>query len=185
MIQKMFDEGMTNGQAGKLAQVLMDSIGPRLTGSPRQNAANWAVKPYASWGIPAEKRAVRHLELVAARAHPRRHDCPRVRSLEGTMPRLGPGTGGKDVIGDVILFPETKSPDEFAAWAKAKAKGKFVLISAPLASCRRRRSGLSSASRAPPAARRAQARPTGCMGRRAPSGAATSTSGPRPMASPA
>ena len=137
IIQKMFDEGMTNGQAGKLAQVLFDSIGPRLTGSPGyMAAANWAVKTYGSWGIPAEKqqygtwnswrRGHTHVDMIA----------PRVRSLEATMLGWSPGTGGKDVIGDVVLYPETKSPEEFAEGAKANARGKFVLISAPLASCR-------------------------------------------------
>ncbi|HQW66042.1 MAG TPA: M20/M25/M40 family metallo-hydrolase, partial [Gemmatimonadales bacterium] len=117
--------------------MLLDSIGPRLTGSPGyMAAADWAVKTYASWGIPAEKqqygtwnswrRGHSHVDLIT----------PRVRSLEAMMLGWSPGTGGKDVIGDVVLYPETKSPEEFAAWAAANAKGKFVLISAPLASCR-------------------------------------------------
>jgi|CXWL01.1.fsa_nt_gi hypothetical protein len=137
IIQRMFAEGMTNGQAGKLAQVLMDSIGPRLTGSPGyMAAANWAVKSYASWGIPAEKqqygtwnswrRGHTHVDLIS----------PRLRSLEATMLGWSPGTGGKDVIGDVVLMPDVKSPEEFAAWATANAKGKIVLTSAPNPSCR-------------------------------------------------
>ena len=137
IIQKMFDEGMTNGQAGKLAQVLMDSVGPRLTGSPDyMRGVEWALQSYASWGIPAEKQAYgtwnswrrghTHVDLIT----------PRVRTLEATMLGWSPGTGGKDVIGEVVLYPATQSPEEFATWAAANAKGKFVLISPPNPSCR-------------------------------------------------
>ncbi len=132
----MWAEGTTNGQAGKLAQVLMDSIGPRLVGSDRFNAGQeWLVKLYASWGVTAKreqygtwnswKRGTTHVDLIA----------PRVRSLEAMMLAWSPGTGGKDVIGDVVTLPAVRSPEEFAAWAPS-AKGKFVLMNAPNASCR-------------------------------------------------
>ena len=39
VIRRMWEEGMTRSQAGALAQVLMDSIGPRLAGSPGDDAA--------------------------------------------------------------------------------------------------------------------------------------------------
>lgn len=137
IIQRMWDEGMKTGQAGKLAQVLLDSIGPRLAGSPGYHrAADWAVKTYASWGIPAEKkqygtwnswrRGISHVDLIA----------PRVRSLEATMLGWSPGTGGRAVEGDVVLYPNVKTPDEFAAWATANARGKWVLMNAPNPSCR-------------------------------------------------
>lgn len=136
VITKMWAEGMTNGQAGKLAQVLMDSIGPRLVGSDRFNAGQeWLVKLYASWGITAKreqygtwnswKRGTTHIDLIA----------PRTRSLEGTMLAWSPGTGGKDVIGDVVTLPQVNTPEAFNAWLPT-AKGKFVLMSAPNPSCR-------------------------------------------------
>ena len=40
VVQRIYDEGMHRSQASRLAQVLMDSIGPRLTGSPANRAAN-------------------------------------------------------------------------------------------------------------------------------------------------
>ena len=137
IIQRMYTEGMTNGQAGKLAQVLMDSIGPRLTGSPGYHrAADWIVKKYASWGVSARaqqygtwnswRRGTSHIDLIS----------PRVRSLEGMMLGWSPGTGGRAIEGDVVLMPEVKTPEEFAAWATAHARGKFILMSAPNPSCR-------------------------------------------------
>src|ERR1700729_2710728 len=54
IVQQIYDEGMHHSQAASLAQVLMDSIGPRLTGSPANRAANdWLVRPYTAWGVPA------------------------------------------------------------------------------------------------------------------------------------
>ena len=47
VIRRIYEEGMRNSQASKLAQTLMDSIGPRLTGSPQNRTANdWLVKTY-------------------------------------------------------------------------------------------------------------------------------------------
>src|SRR3954464_15357749 len=52
VVQRIYDEGMRRSQASRLGQVLMDSIGPRLTGSPANRAANdWLVRTYKSWGI--------------------------------------------------------------------------------------------------------------------------------------
>ena len=40
----------------RLAQVLFDSLGPRLTASPGMTAAqNWAVATYTAWGIAARR----------------------------------------------------------------------------------------------------------------------------------
>ena len=36
VVQRIYDEGMRRSQASRLAQVLMDSIGPRLTGESRR-----------------------------------------------------------------------------------------------------------------------------------------------------
>ena len=44
MIGKLWTEGMVRSQAAQLAQVLLDSIGPRLTGSPGMEAASrWVI----------------------------------------------------------------------------------------------------------------------------------------------
>jgi hypothetical protein len=135
VIKAMWEEGMVNSQAYRLAQVLLDSIGPRLTGSPGQKAANdWAVAMYRSWGIEARneqygtwrgwRRGVTHIDLLE----------PRVRTLEGTMLAWSPGTNGKVRAGTVIV-PEVADSAEFAAWLP-NVKGRFVLMSFAEPTCR-------------------------------------------------
>ena len=62
----------------ELAQALLDSVGPRLTGSPGLlNASNWIINKYKSWGIDAKheqygtwrgwRRGVSHIDLVSPR----------------------------------------------------------------------------------------------------------------------
>ena len=127
---------MAGSQVARLSQVFFDSIGPRLTNSDRYNAGqDWLVRTYASWGVTARKdrwgtwsswkRGPTHLDLIA----------PRVRSLEAVMLAWSPGTGGRDVEGDVVLLPDIATPDQFAA-AAPSLRGKFVLITAPNPSCR-------------------------------------------------
>lgn len=136
VIRKIFDEGMGQSQAGKLLQVLSDSIGPRLTGSPGMKRGNdWLVSTYTSWGVSAKnesygtwktwRRGATHVDLIA----------PRVRSLEGMMLAWSGGTGGKDVEGDVVVLPDVPDSLAFAAWIPT-ARGKFVLISPLQATCR-------------------------------------------------
>ncbi|HYW50012.1 MAG TPA: M20/M25/M40 family metallo-hydrolase [Gemmatimonadaceae bacterium] len=132
---KIMEEGMQRSQAGALAQVLTDSIGPRLTGSPGFTAAgDWLLKKYAEWGITARKeqwgtwnafkRGVTHVDLVA----------PRTRTLEATMLAWSPATSGP-VTGDVVVLPQFESADAAHTWLMA-TKGKFVLINAPNVTCR-------------------------------------------------
>lgn len=136
VIKRMWAEGMAErSQAYRLAQVLLDSIGPRLTGSPgHRNAMDWALKMYASWGITARKeqygtwrswrRGRTHVDLLA----------PRPRTLEGTMLGWSPGTRG-NVDGDVILMPDLADSAAYDAWAP-QARGKFVLLSFAEPTCR-------------------------------------------------
>ncbi len=136
VLQRMWTEGMQNSQLEKFAQQLLDSIGPRLTGSPgAARGRDWLVSTYRSMGIEARQeeygtwaawqRGVAHVDLIA----------PRVRSLEATMLAWSPGTGGRPVEGEVIVLPDLKTPDEYRAWLP-QARGKFVLISPPRLSCR-------------------------------------------------
>src|SRR5262245_46194203 len=54
VIKRIWAIGMDSSRVQKLAQVLFDSIGPRLTGTPDAKRGNdWLVKTYASWGISA------------------------------------------------------------------------------------------------------------------------------------
>jgi len=136
IIRAIWNEGMDNSQLPRLAQALLDSVGPRLTGTPGIRAGNdWLVKIYGSWGIPARNerygtwpewvRGTSHIDLLT----------PRVRSLEGGLLAWSPGTGGRDVTGAAIVLPEVADSAAFEAWLP-QAKGKFVLISFAEPTCR-------------------------------------------------
>jgi len=136
VIKRMWDEGMTDrSQLPRIAQVLFDSIGPRLTASPGFNSAvAWLQATYRDWGIPARqerygtwrgwRRGFTHLDLIA----------PRVRTLEATMLAWSPATKGP-VQGEVILPPDVQDSAGFDAWLPA-VKGKFVLWLPPEITCR-------------------------------------------------
>jgi carboxypeptidase Q len=134
VLQGMWREGMEMSQAHELAQALLDSIGPRLTGSPAHKAANeWAVARLQSWGIDARneqygtwmswERGITHIDLVE----------PRVRSLEGTMLAWSPATKKKKV--GVVVLPDATDSAAFAAQLST-VKGKLVLTSFPEPTCR-------------------------------------------------
>ena len=136
VIQRMWQEGMEEGsQAYDLAQALLDSIGPRLMGSPAYEASgNWLLALYEQWGIQAEKqvygtwrgwrRGPSHIDLVE----------PRVRTLSGMMMAWSPGTDGP-VEADVVLLPRFESSEDFEAWLP-EADGKAVAVSFPEPTCR-------------------------------------------------
>lgn len=136
VIRKIWEIGMNNSQTENLSQVLFDSIGPRLTGTRyAKSGHDWLVKEYKSWGIDAKneqwgtwrssRRGHSHIDLIS----------PRVRTLEGTMLGLSPGTRGKDVDMVPIILPLFKDSTEFVKWLP-NVKGKAVLVAAPKASCR-------------------------------------------------
>ena len=90
---RIFRLGMDSSRVQSLAQTFLDSVGPRLTGSPgMKSASDWVIKTYTSWGIDARseqygtwrgwRRGTSHIDLMQ----------PRVRSLEGTMLAWSPGT---------------------------------------------------------------------------------------------
>jgi carboxypeptidase Q len=135
VLLRIVEEGMQRSQAGALAQVLTDSIGPRLTGSPGfTSAGDWLVRKYKEWGVTARKepwgtwnsfkRGVTHVDLIA----------PRTRTLEATMLAWSPSTNGA-VTGDVVVLPQLDSPAAAHAWFEG-ARGKFVMINAPNITCR-------------------------------------------------
>lgn len=136
VIQRMWEEGMGEGsRIYDLAQSLLDSIGPRLMGSPGYEAsADWLIERYESWGIEAEKqvygtwrgwrRGISHIDLIE----------PRVRTLSGMNMAWSPGTDGP-VEADVVLLPHFESATEFEEWLPS-VEGKAVAVSFPEPSCR-------------------------------------------------
>ena len=136
VLRSIWTEAMDNSQVEDLAQVLLDSVGPRLTGSPGMDAAHdWAVKQYGAWGIDARNeqygtwrgwdRGVTHIDLIE----------PRVRTLEGMMLAWSPGTNGRAVEGDVVILPGFASAAEFRSWLP-QVRNRFVLVSYAQESCR-------------------------------------------------
>ena len=130
VIENIIKEAEQNSQLKELAHELLDSIGPRLVGTPQmRNAHNWAVEKFESWGIPAEKeqwgewrgweRGVTHIDMVE----------PRLRTLEGRQLAWSPSTGKEPVTAEVITLPaEVEDSISFQQWLP-NVKGKFVLIS--------------------------------------------------------
>ncbi len=129
IVEGIVKEATENSQLEKLAHELMDGIGPRLVGSPKmQQAHDWAVAKYSSWGITARnekwgewrgwERGISHIDMMS----------PWVKSLEGTQLAWCPSTIGKAVIADVIIVPDVADSLAFQKWLPT-VKGKFVMIS--------------------------------------------------------
>jgi carboxypeptidase Q len=135
-LARLWTLGMDSSQVQRLGQVLLDSIGPRLTGTARQKMANdWLLSLYKQWGAEGRneqigtwrgwRRGHSHIDLIA----------PRMRSLEGTMLAWSPGTKSKDITANTVVLPRFADSTEFVKWLP-QAKGKFVLVSAPQPTCR-------------------------------------------------
>lgn len=129
VVDAIVKEATENSQLEKLAHELMDGIGPRLVGSPKmQEAHDWAIAKYTSWGIPARnekwgewrgwERGTTHIDMLS----------PWVKSLAGTQLAWSPSTKGKAVVGDVIILPDVADSIAFQQWLP-QVKGKFVMIS--------------------------------------------------------
>ena len=137
VLRRMWAIGNDSSQLPRLAQALLDSLGPRLTASPGMTAAqNWLIATYTAWGIPARKeqygtwrswrRGKTHIDLVA----------PRVRTLEGMMLAWSPPTPrGRPVRAPVVILPDVADSAAFAAWLP-QARGQFVLTSFSQPTCR-------------------------------------------------
>ena len=135
VIRTIWQEGVERSQVYELGQVMMDSIGPRLTGSSAMAGANdWALAKFTEWGIEAYKeqygtwrgwdRGITHIDLIS----------PRVRTLEGMAAAWSPATDGP-VEAEVVILADAGSPGAFQA-SLSEVRGKFVLISRPEPSCR-------------------------------------------------
>jgi carboxypeptidase Q len=135
VIRALWAEGMERSQVERLAQALMDSIGPRLTGTPEKAAGHdWLVRTYRGWGIDAEnaqygtwkgwRRGPTHVDLVQ----------PRVQSLDATLLGWSPGTR-QAVEGAVLALPPAGDAAALERWRRA-IRGSWVLLSFPEPSCR-------------------------------------------------
>jgi hypothetical protein len=136
VLRQIWEEGMNNSHFADLAQVLLDEIGPRLTGSSGSEAAQrWAEETLDSWGVDARReqygtwegwdRGVSHVDLVS----------PRVRSLEGRILAWSPGTDGRPVEAGVTYLPEIDAPTDWDRFL-GTVEGTWVMLSYPEPTCR-------------------------------------------------
>lgn len=136
VLRRIWAEGMDRSQVHDLAQALMDSVGPRLTGSPGHEAGNqWLIDTYRRWGAEADterygswlrwRRGRTHIDLVE----------PRVRTLDGMTTAWTPGTDGRVVRGGAVTLPEFRSVADFEAWLP-EVQGRFVAATFAEPTCR-------------------------------------------------
>ncbi len=136
VLEGIWTEAMENSRLEPMAQVLLDAIGPRLTGSPHmERAQEWAVSTLSGWGVEARTeeygtwegwdRGISHVDLVS----------PRVRSLEGRILAWSPGTGGQPTEGGVAVLPQMRSPADWEAFL-GTVRGKWAMLSFPQPTCR-------------------------------------------------
>ncbi|MDB4912738.1 MAG: peptidase [Gemmatimonadetes bacterium] len=135
VIRRLWALGTDSSEVGRLAQVLADSIGPRLNGTTGLDGAQrWMMQTYKAWGIPVRtekygtwrgwQRGAASVELLE----------PRFRSLDARLMAWSPGTK-RPTVGKVITLPEIADSAAFHAWLP-QAAGKFVLVSTPEMTCR-------------------------------------------------
>lgn len=137
VIKRMWQVGIEQSQVERMGQVLIDSIGPRLSGSPGfASAVTWLEKTYAGFGISAKReqygtwrgwqQGTVHMQLIA----------PRVQNLDVELLAWSPGTpNAKPVEGDAVVIPALVDAAAATQWLKS-VRGKFVMISAPEIMCR-------------------------------------------------
>jgi len=136
VIRKMWHIGMEQSQTETLAQVLIDSIGPRLSGTAGyQSAVEWLERTYKGWGVSVRperygtwrgwRQGAVHMQLTA----------PRVQNLDVELLAWSPGTANRPVEGPVVLIPELADSAAVRQWL-GTVRGKFVLVSAPEIMCR-------------------------------------------------
>ncbi|MEJ2483680.1 MAG: M28 family peptidase, partial [Gemmatimonadota bacterium] len=134
-IRAIWSEGMESSEVWDIGQALLDSIGPRLTGTPAVDRANeWARAMLQGWGIEARiepygtwkggERGTTHVDLVE----------PRVRTLDATLMAWSPGSNGA-VEGGVAVIPALEGRGAVEAWLPS-VRGNFVALAEPQASCR-------------------------------------------------
>ena len=135
VLKQIWAAGMEHSQTWPLAQALLDSVGPRLHGSPGiRSGHEWLAARYAQFGITARneqygtwkgwRRGITHVDLIR----------PRVRTLEAVALAMSAPTKG-EVTGSVVVWPAVADSAALKAWL-ATVKGKFIAISMPQPTCR-------------------------------------------------
>lgn len=136
VIKRMWQLGMEQSQAEKLSQVLMDSIGPRLSGSPGfTSAVEWLEKKYQEFGVPARRERYGTWRGYQQGAVQLVMTGPRTQNLEVELLSWSPGTNGRAIEGAVVAIPDLADDAAATRWI-GTLRGKFLLMSAPEIMCR-------------------------------------------------
>ncbi|HYW31289.1 MAG TPA: M20/M25/M40 family metallo-hydrolase [Gemmatimonas sp.] len=137
VIRRMWEVGMNESQLERVAQTLIDSIGPRLSGTPGfTGAANWLERTYAGLGIPVRQERYGTWRGWQSGAVTLQLIAPRQQNLDVELLAWSPPTpGGKPIDAAVVVVPALADAAAATAWLKT-IKGKFVLTSAPELMCR-------------------------------------------------
>jgi carboxypeptidase Q len=136
VIRRMWRVGMEQSQVERLAQVLMDSIGPRLSGTPGfQSAVEWLERTYQGFGIPVRRHEYGKWRGWQQGVTSAEMTAPRHQNLEVELLAWSPGTAGRPVEGAVVAIPVLSDTAAASAWLRT-VRGKFVLVSAPEIMCR-------------------------------------------------
>lgn len=137
VIRNMWRVGMEQSQLESLAGALIDSIGPRLSGSPGYTSAvAWLEGRYKAWGIPARReqygtwrgwtQGTVHMQMIT----------PRVQNLDVNLLAWSPPTPrGAAAEADVVALPDFADAAAARQWLQT-VRGKFVLLSTPELMCR-------------------------------------------------
>ena len=135
VVSAIVSEEAANSRLEPLAHALLDSIGPRLSGTAGYDrAVDWVAARYREWGIAARVDTIGTwigwemgtvlVELVA----------PRHRQLEAHLLAYSPGTDGP-IEAPVAVLPEGLTPEN-ATSRLAGLEGAFVLAMPPEPTCR-------------------------------------------------
>ncbi len=129
VLAKVIDMGKNDNQTTKWLDVISNRFGPRISGTDAyNNAAQWALQQFKSWGLQAELQEAG--EVPVGFAHGESYG-----KIVGTpdkylffaTPAFSSGTKGR-VHGPVVVLPAETAGVEAM---KAKIKGAWVLASAP------------------------------------------------------
>jgi carboxypeptidase Q len=137
VVRAITEEGRERSGLEPMARALLDSIGPRLAGTPEYDAAaEWVADRYREWGIEVRMDSVgtwrgwdqgfTHVDLLE----------PRRRTLEAIPMAYSPGTDGI-VEGRVVAIPDGLTEADVESWL-AGLEGAFVLAMPPEPTCRAR-----------------------------------------------
>lgn len=137
VVRNMWRVGMEQSQLESLAGSLIDSIGPRLSGSPGYTSAvAWLETKYKAWDIPARReqygtwrgwsQGTVHMQMIT----------PRVQNLDVNLLAWSPPTPrGAPAEADVVAMPHFADAAAARQWLQS-VRGKFVLLSTPELMCR-------------------------------------------------